>query len=484
MVLRINHNTAVMNAHRNVTQNAQRLMKSLEQMSSGMKINRASDSPSGLIISEQMRAQISGLQQAADNSEVGIGMVQTAEAALGEVSALLVNIRQLATHAANEGATDEVMLRADQMEIDNALDTIDRITAQTQFGVKRILDGSQGANGVTTGEGLEFVKAGPMTKNSPVQGYPVRVFRLGSQASVEGQEPLTEEMIGNGEELTVAEGGRVVSIRARPGDTVASMLGRLRNEMTAAGMNLELTAFEDNILRVSHRDYGSAPTFFVASTSPGVLSSQGGVLEEAVRGQDIQGTLGGHMANGRGQKLTGGEGTPVEALQVRYTGTLLSDPSSDDPDDAAGRVAVYQNSLVFQVGGNADQQVSVSLNNTNTRKLGGGVKNASGFRNLREVSVMSTEKANDTIRLVTKAIDDVTFNRAELGAFQKNALESNLTQLRIVEENLASAESTIRDTDMAEAAAEYTRNSILVQSSSAMMAQANQVTRTVLTLLD
>ena len=483
MPLRINNNPAALNTQRHLIQNQERLAKSLEKLSSGSKINRASDGAATLIISEQMRAQIAGVRQAIDNSEAAVGMVQTAEGALNEISGLLTRIRQLSVHAANEGANDEVMLQADQFEIDNALETIDRITFNTQFGLKRILDGSQAANGVSNGEGLEFVSASPRTASSPVEGFNVRVQQLGSRASVEGSTALTQDQIEDGEELTIAEGGRTVSFTTRPGDTVAQTIGKLKSEIEQIGLEITLEADEDGVLSLRHNRFGSEFGFSIASSTGGVLSSQGGRLEIATPGQDIVGTIGGEVSFGRGQLLTGGEGTRVEGLQVRYRGDFITSADSDDDDDSAGRVAVFQNSLVFQVGGNVGQTVSVSLKGTNTRTLGRGVDNESGFDSLKGVNVLDPQKAIDTQRLVDKAVNEVTRTRAELGAFQKNTLESNLNQLRITAENLISAESTIRDVDFASEIAEFTRNQIMVDSSTAMLSQAIQLPRTVLSLL-
>src|SRR5262249_54293053 len=157
------------------------------------------------------------------------GMVQTAESALTEVNTLLVKMRQLTVHAANEGANDAVMVQADQFEFNNALDTIDRITFNTQFGLKKILDGSQGANGAANGAGLEFISATPSTRSSPVHGYDVRVQQLSSRAEVKGGTALTKEMIDAGEELTIAEGGKTVTFRTTPGDSVAQVGGKLKN---------------------------------------------------------------------------------------------------------------------------------------------------------------------------------------------------------------------------------------------------------------
>lgn len=121
MSLRINHNPAAINSHRNLEISQKAMGKTLERLSSGLKINRASEGPASLVISEQMRAQIAGLSQAIDNSETAISMVQTTEANMAEINNLLVSMRQLAIHASNEGVNDEVMLEADQREIENAL---------------------------------------------------------------------------------------------------------------------------------------------------------------------------------------------------------------------------------------------------------------------------------------------------------------------------------------------------------------------------
>ena len=484
MSLRINHNISALNGHRQLLINDRDLGKSLERLSSGMRINRAADGPASLIISEQMRAQLKGLQQAVDNSETAVSMVQTTESALVEVSNLLVSMRQLAIHAANEGANDESMLEADQLEMENALNTIDRITVNAQFGRKKLLDGSNGANGVGIGRGLEFISATPETRQSPVEGYEVRVQQLGSQAFIEGSAALTQEMADAGEEITISEGGKTVSFVASPGDSVAQVIGKLKNEVTANGLDVTLDTTEDGRLVVRHNKFGSVHGFSVASKSAGVLSEEPGAMTQAMPGRDIQGTIGGFVTTGEGIVLTGADGTPVEGMRVRYSGDVLTDADAGEGDPSAGRVAVFQNSLIFQVGPNAGQTESVSLVNTNTRVLGRGVANPSGFRSLVDIDLRSgAQAAEDGQRLVDQAIDEITTTRAQLGAFQKNTLESNLRQLRIGVEELTNAESVIRDSDMAAEVAEFTRNSIMLQSSTAMLAQANQVPKTVLSLL-
>ncbi|PWB68127.1 flagellin, partial [candidate division GN15 bacterium] len=143
MSLRINHNLAALNGNRNLKLTTEALSKSMQKLSSGFRINQAADDPAGLVISEQFRSQIAGLNRAIQNSEGSISMIQTAEGALTEINNLLISMRELAIHAANEGFNDVDQLAADQAEIANALKTIDRISTNTQFGTKKILDGSK-----------------------------------------------------------------------------------------------------------------------------------------------------------------------------------------------------------------------------------------------------------------------------------------------------------------------------------------------------
>ncbi len=483
MSLRINQNISALNSQRQLLINDRALSKSLEKLSSGMRVNRASDAPASLIISEQMRSQIKGINQAIDNSETAVGMVQTTEAAMVEVTNLLTGLRQLAIHAANEGANDANMLEADQLELQNALSTIDRITNNASFGVKKLLDGSTGANGVGIGVGLEFISASPVTRPSPIEGYEVKVSQLGTQAAAKGTVALTQQMIDGGEEITITESGRTVSFITKPGETVEATLGKLRNEVKENGLDLKMKVYEDGTLEFSHNQFGKEPTFSVSSSTAGVLSVKSRVMDGAVVGQDIIGTIGGEVALGKGQVLTGADGTRVQGLEIRYTGDMVTAPDAGPDAPIAGRVAAFQNSLIFQVGPNAGQTVAASLVNTNTRVLGRGVTNDSGYRSLRDLDLRTAQGAQDAQKLVDRSIDELNTTRAELGAIQKNTLEANLRQLRINLEELTNSESVIRDADMAKEITTFTRNSIMMQSATAMLAQANQVPQTVLSLL-
>jgi flagellin len=314
--------------------NDKMLSKSIERLSSGQKINRGADGPAALVISEGMRSQIASLQQAADNNESAISMVQTAEGALNEVSKLLIDMRQRAVSAANVGINDSNMANASQKEIENALDAIDRISENTQFGSKHLLNGS-----------------------------------AGSGASVE------------------AIGGQV--------------------------------------------------------------DESGAEAETAVATQDAT-------------KVA--EATAEAATAVVST---LSSPKS----------------LSFQIGANKGQIVSVDLPNVATNRLALEVENRSGFNSLADLDVTTGQGAQDAMGVIDKAIEEIAVARGDLGAFQKNTLESNLTSVRIATENLVAAESGIRDADMAVELAAFTRNQIMTESATAQLAQANAMPRNVMALL-
>ena len=337
MSLRVNTNVESLTAHRHILNNDKMLSKSIERLSSGQKINRGADGPAALVISEGMRSQIASLQQAADNNESAISMVQTAEGALNEVSKLLVDMRQRAVSAANVGINDSNMANASQKEIENALDAIDRISENTQFGSKYLLDGSEKAE-------------------------------------------ISAESTGDPSEAA-AEAGTSAVTAAATGDP------------SEAAEAVEKTA--DTII------------------------------------------------------------------------SLMASPKS----------------LSFQIGANKGQMVSVDLPNVATNQLALGVENNSGFSSLADLDVTTGEGAQDAMSVIDKAIEEIAVARGDLGAFQKNTLESNLTSLRIHTENLVAAESTIRDADMAVELAAFTRNQIMTQSATAQLAQANAVPKNVMALL-
>ena len=480
MTLRINNNTSAINAHRQLLKNDNGLSKTLEKLSSGLKINRASEGPAALVISEQMRGQIAGMKQAIDNSETAVSMIQTTEANLQEVSGLLTSIRQLAVHAANEGANDQTMLEADQQEIANSLQTIDRIALQAQFGNAKLLDGSRGASGKTTGAGLEFVKATIDTKDSSKEGFEIQVNSKATKANVTSTAALSAEMIQGGETLTLIENGRMASYTTKSDDTVDMVIKNMETEIQRNGLDLDISANENGTLDVSHKMFGSGHEFQVSSSSEGVLSQAAGEIEVSNDGTDIKGTINGESTTGKGQVLSGISGAhSIDGLEIKYSG------DAEIPEDGlvVGRSYVSQNTKQYQVGANYGQKVGLSIESVHSKTLGNNIENGSGYESIADIDVRTAEGANDALLMIDQAITKMASRRGELGAFQKNTLETNLNNLRVATENLISCESVIRDVDMAAEMATYTKQQIMSQSATAMLAQANQTPKMVLSLL-
>ena len=486
MSLRVNTNTSAINAHRNVVKNTNAQAKTMEKLSSGLKINRAADSPAQLQISENLRAQSAGLNQAIDNSEMAVSLMQTAEGALDEVSRSLVQARQLAIHAGNEGTNDPLMLEADQAEFSNVLEQINRIATSTQYGHNFLLDGSRGGNGVTTGDNLEFIDAGTIANSSGPGGFAVEIKQAATRSIHSGSIALNQGIIDSGEQITISEGGKTVNFLTEKGKTVEQTLNDLSSALKDSGMDLDLirayppktNGNQPQALTFRHKEFGSEHTFQVASNTAGLVSNVSNMSVAVENGLDVVGVINGEETSGEGQVLTGAVGAEsTEGIRIRYTGESIP------PGGTAGTLTFAQNSLTFQVGGNANQFSEISLKSIKTNDLGRGQVNGSDFKSLSDVNMLSSEGAQDAIKIIDKAIEQITVQRGDMGAFQKNNLESNLNYLRIAHENTVSSESVIRDADMASEMASFTRDQIMMEASTAMLAQANQSSMTVLKLL-
>ena len=486
--MRINTNASAIFAQRNLLKNNAAQAKTLERLSSGLKINRGADAPAQLQISEHMRAQTVGLKQSIDNSEMAVSLMQTGEAALDEVSRSIVKARQLAISSANEAVNDESMLLANQQEFDQIVAQIDRIAKNAQYGKNNLLDGSGSGNGVTTGKNLTFVRAGTTGESSGHHGYDIAISQAATRTVHSGTVALTQAMIDAEEQISITESGRSVDFKTKAGTTIEQTLNELDKAIKTAGLNVELmrdvsskaVRNSPQQLTLRHAKFGSEYFFQVSSNTAGLLSTVADVSERAQNGVDVAGEIAGEGAIGRGRLLTGagGFGAKAEGIVIRYDGE-----EAPPAGQRAGTITFSQNSLSFQVGGNANQTTKVSLSSVKAATLGTGVLNDSGFRSFADINLLSAKGAQDSLDIIDKAVKDVAASRGFMGAFQKNTLESNLNFLRIAHENVLNSESVIRDADMAEEMTNFTRDQIMMESNTAMLAQANQSPLSILKLL-
>ncbi len=482
MGFRINHNTTSMNAYRNLSRNDSGLSMSLQRLSSGLRINKAADDPAGLVVSENMRAQISGLTQAIENSEVATAMVQTAEGALTEIHTLLTSMRELAIHAANEGANSSADLAADQAEIDNAIASITRIAQNSQFGTKKLLDGSNGVSGSVTTGAVTYMGA---TSNTTAGTYDVEVTTQAEAATVTSGNGTSAILLTADETLTLTNNysNVTVTVNLNTGDNRQTVVDKINAYTSSTGVTASDGA--DEAIALLSDSYGQTfSDFTIVSSSTaadGTRSGFAAAAGQSDQGVDIAGTLDigatAYQATGSGAVLTGRTGNTAEGLSVYTTAAA----------GTAGTVVVTNNPLVFQVGANGGQTVSLNINDVSAAQLGTGLNAAAGgsnqFANLSVINIESAAKATDTISVIDAAITSVSTMRGTIGAFQTNTLESGIASLSVASENLVAAESIIRDTDMAAEMSNFTRNQIMTQAATAMLSHANSAPQLVLQLL-
>ncbi|MBF0289447.1 MAG: flagellin, partial [SAR324 cluster bacterium] len=251
MGLRVNTNIAALNSLRQLDRTERNMRTNLERLSSGRRLNRAADGPAAMVISEQMKAQIASMGQAISNSETSISMLQTIEGALNEVSNILINMRQLSIHAANEGTNDIRMLQADQSEMDNLLQTLTQIAETTQFGTRFLLNGSNATNGVAVGNGLEFVSAGADTKSSPAEGYKIDVTQVPLRSMAYASRLLDLEEVAIDAEFSVVltEGGKNVSLEL---NKEKELRGKVDKIILAAQREVDPMDREQAIKNIQH----------------------------------------------------------------------------------------------------------------------------------------------------------------------------------------------------------------------------------------
>lgn len=464
MSLSIANNVPSLNSQNNLGQSTRLLSRSLERLSSGLKVNRGGDGPAALVISEQQRAQISGLRAAISNTTKAISVVQLGEGALNEINSLLLKIRSLAVDSSNNGANDVNSLAANQAEINNALSTINQIANNTQIGTRKLFDGSSGYDGTTTDADVTFLKA---ASTAPIGLSAVVVTTAATRANVTGANAVGT--LAQNETLTI----NGVAIALASGDTIATVV----NKVNAFTAQTGVTA-EDNgsgFLRLRTSTFGSAATFTVQSSVAAGANTTGiGTSTITATGTNVAGTIGGVAGIGSGNVLS------AQGISVSFA--LASGSTTTTVTGAQGDVNIVDRSLNFQIGAFAGQTAKVAFDKLNTGSIGIGA-NGSGTANLAAIDVRSFNGAQDAIRVVDQAINDITTLRGTLGAFQQNTLNATANNLRTSLENTTASESAIRDTDYAEEISTFTKLQVQQQAGATVLGNANQLPALIAQLL-
>jgi len=463
-----------MSTLRNLNQTSNMQAMSQQRLSTGMRINTAADDPAGLIASEGYRAQITGMSTALKNNQDAINFAKTAEGALGEVNKLLNDARGLAVASANTATLSSSQVQANQDQLNSIVASITRISSNTTFGTKKLLDGTSGINTqVTNATRIASISLGnsvggvSLTLNATItiNSSTSATRALYTSATLTGGNTLAAGSFSlNGTTFTVANG-----------QDAQGLVGQINN----ASENTGVTAVLNAANRIEFRS-----TKFGTNSSINFTDAQGVISTAASTTASVAGTNAtadisvGGAAN---VLFTGGLNGKDGLTLLDSTGNSIQLTEAGNATTASGVVGQVQvGSAQFQIGGNAGQTASLSIGNFASTQLGVGV--ASGA-NLSTISLASASASATALSVIDKAIDQVSGARGAIGSFQRNVLESNVRSLGIAKENLQATDSSVRDTDIADEMTTYTKLQVLSQAGLSVLAQANQGPQSVLSLL-
>lgn len=483
---RINTNVSALVAQSNLKKSNADLQVRLQRLSTGLAINRGADNPAGLIVSERLRSEIAGVTQAVDNIERATNVIATTEGALAEISTLLTSIKSLTVEAANTGAFSPDEIRANQLQIDSAVESITRISNTASFAGLKLLNGSldytlSGVNSANIQDAKVF------NANFGTQPYiPVNVevlnsaqtaslFISGNTAGAAGAllSSVTFEVTGN-------KGVEVFSFTS--GTSLSAVVFAINQVKDAIGVSASLVNGADQTsgMVITSASFGSEAFVSVRKLEKGAFlqtfTAQNGTAANRDTGEDVLALVNGNLALGDGTRLTLRSSTIN--LQLNLTET------------AAQTLSTYSFSVV---GGGAKFQVGPSVNSS--QQVGFGIQSVAashlGDETLGFLSSIVTGGSNSLVagmqaessQIIDKAIDQISILRGRLGAFERNTLHTAARSQQIAMENLTASESSIRDADFAAETSNLTRAQILVNAGTSTLALANSTAQSVLRLL-
>lgn len=481
MGLTINTNVMSLNAQRNLGQSQSALAKSMQRLSSGLRINSAKDDAAGLAISDRMTSQIRGLNQAARNANDGISLAQTAEGALQETTNILQRMRELAVQSANDTntASDRASL---QSEVNQLIAEMDRIATTTTFNGQRLLDGSfSGAQfqvGANAGETINFgINSAKSTS-------------IGQIATDTGGEVTANALTG----MTISIGGGT-AVTVTSSSSFAHATDTSRDASSAFAKAAAISDAGISGLSVSAETVGTntftdvvlaAGETYTLDINGSTIYNYTSVAGETLDVVDIRDQINAESANtgvvatnsGNALTLTAEDGRNIT---ITEGGTGVTAGGEGILSDGTGS---FGNASPITFRG------TITLSATEAITFGGGVEADAGFTGdialdasgVDTVDISSVEGAETAMQRIDAAISSIDSNRGDLGAIQ-NRFESTIANLQNVAENLSAARSRILDADIAQETSAMTKSNILQQAGVAILAQANQVPQLALSLL-
>lgn len=438
MAMVVKNNMSALSTLNTLNKNTNALSKSLQKVSSGMKINSAADDASGYAISERMRVQIRSLDQANSNAQNGGSMMKVAEGAVSSTVEILKTLKEKAVNAANDTNTD-----ADRQTIQKELDqSIDQINdnANVTFNGQYLVDGSKNSATKATCTALTNQSLAEDTaSNTALTGLKAR---NGDSLNIQSTDTITVSWVKDGKTYTAST---LVGSKS-----LDDALKAMKDGNEELSKSVTLSAGKSSFIAVD----GSGNSVYTASGESSItITSQGTGIEGQISGFTISIT-----------DNTGAVRKSANAALDAFDETLRAQNASED------------NSINLQIGTKANQTIKVGLTDMKAQALGLQGKNNDTLQ------VGNQEQANAAINVLDAAIQKALDQQTTIGAVQSR-LEYTQSNLTTASENVTAAESTIRDADMAKEMTEYTKNNVLMQAAQSMLAQANQSSSNVLSLL-
>jgi flagellin len=463
----INTNVSSLIAQRALNQNQASLSTSLERLSTGLKINSGADDPAGLIASQNLQAEQTGINTAISNAQSANNVIGTAEGGLNEVSNLLTTLQGLVSQSANTGGLSTAEVGANQLQVDSILSTINRISQSTSFDGTKLLDGS--LDYTTSSVGTSAVTGLQVNSALVPDGQKVNVVVEVTNSAQTAKLSYTGGTI-TGATVTLQVSGNLgtTQLSFASGTTISSIATAINATTTTTGASASING---TTLNLNSTQYGSA---------------------EYVGLQAISGSfsLSSTKASGRDADVTvNGAAAEVQGLAVSYNSSNLdlsfNVQSAANFNDASKTFAITGGGATFALGANVTEtdKASIGIASVSTGSLG-----SSGLGFLDSLgsggkNSLSSGNLVNSQNILNEAIGQVSDLRGRIGAFQDYTIGSTVNSLSVAYENVSAAESSITDTDFAAETSNLTRDEILTSAAQTVLAQANSRPQSALTLL-
>lgn len=507
---RINTNIPSVIAQSNLSRTQKELQVRFERLSTGLRINRGSDDPAGLIISERLRSDVQGVTTGIKNSDRASSVISTTEAALSEISDLLNSIKSLIVEAANTGGNSADERTANQLQIDSAIDSITRISNTASFGGLKLLNGTLDYR--LSGQNISEVTKANVTGASQVNASNIKVdvdvvasaqtaglYYQGGSPSGTILSTMSVEIAGN-------RGVQVINFAA--GTALSKVVYSVNQLTPLTGVQAGLVNGNANSgMSFKSEDFGSEQFVSVkrlgkpATGDSFVLKSLSGnaavastfswanpslTSAEVDYGQDVSALINGNLASGRGLAVS--INSSALSLDLILAQTFATSPSATN-----STFYITGGGALFQLGQDvtALQQSNVGVRSVAASSLGGTLINGtqeylSSLKSGQQYSISTSVNRRDFTGandILQTAIDEISILRGRIGAFERNVLQTNTRSLQSALENLTASSSAIRDADFASETSNLTRAQVLSSSGTSVLSLANQQANSVLQLL-